>query len=372
MYKCFILFFRKSICSAFNSYQELTKITRGKLKIMANNTSVALESYVLNTTLSLQINETLVDLLPHSLVYMYHICVTYVTFILFIIAVPSNILIICILTKRKHRSSSTCVYFLSLAFSDLCVNFRTLNFWLVKSKLVTYTSDFECNLDKGYPLLGMLASSWTLATISTERMLSVLIPYRVKNMCTTNIARAVVIIIWCISLIIAVLNGWFHRMGVTHCDLIFEYRDIFINHISYLDYFLDVVIPFFIILINSIITLIRLRYWKTSSHTGSKAFGKSVTGLVLCVNTIFFITQVPYGIVYLVQHVTLYSATDLQMLCLYYLEGILLVLKYVNYTSNFYIYFLTASRFRNETKKILNMFRNRCISFCDISKCCKT
>ncbi|XP_060574875.1 beta-1 adrenergic receptor-like [Ruditapes philippinarum] len=337
----------------------------------ANNTSLVLEEYITNTTLSFQINENLVVLLPHSLVYFYHFCVTYVTFIIWIIAFPSNILIIIILTKKKQISSSTCVYFLSLACGDLCVNFRTLNFWLVRSKLVTYTTDFECQIEKGYPLLGMLASSWTLATISSERMLCVAIPYKMKDVCTTTLARAVVIVIWSISLIIAIMNGWFYRRGITACDLKYDHRDIFINHIAYLDYFLDVVIPFFIILVNSVITLIRLRYWKTNTHTGPNAFGKSVTVLVLCVNTIFFITQVPYGIVFLVQRATADSASELRMLYLHYLEGILLVLKYVNYSVNFYIYFLTASKFRKETRDVLLLCKNRVLTLCSRSKCCQ-
>ncbi|XP_045180185.2 adenosine receptor A1-like isoform X3 [Mercenaria mercenaria] len=310
-----------------------------------------------------QTNENLVDLLPTSLVLLYNICVKYLAFMIWIVAVPANILIISILTKKKHRTSSHCVYFLSLAFADLCVNFRTFNFWLVRTNLVTYTSDFECQIEKGYPLLGMLASSWTLATISVERMLSVCIPYRMKNVCTLNVARASVVTIWIVSISMALLNGWFHQMGSVDCEIKNEYHDFFIDHIIYLDYCLDAVVPFFIILFNSVITIVRLRSRKTSSKTVSKAFGKSITILVLIINAVFFITQVPYGIVFVVQQVNLRSISKLRMYYLLYLERILLVLKYVNYALNFYIYFLTASQFRQETREVFISCKERFFAF---------
>ncbi|XP_053382689.1 adenosine receptor A1-like isoform X1 [Mercenaria mercenaria] len=318
-----------------------------------------------------QTNESLVDLLPASLVLIYNICVKYLAFMIWTVAVPANILIVSILTKEKHRTPSTCVYFLSLAFADLCVNFRTFNFWLVRSNLVTYTSDFECQIEKGYPLLGMLASSWTLATISVERMLSVCIPYRMKNVCTVNVARASVVTIWMVSISIALLNGWFHHMGEVNCEIKNEYRDFFIDHIVHLDYCLDVVIPFFVILFNSVITIVRLRSRKTSSKTVPKAFGKSISILVLVISAIFFITQVPYGIVFVVQQVNLRSTSNLRMCYLLYLERILLVLKYVNYALNFYIYFLTASQFRQETKEVFISCKERFFAFCvRLTKCC--
>lgn len=313
------------------------------------------------------INSTSEVDVPSGLILTYNICVTYITFIILIVAFPANILIITVLIHEKHRSHSTSVYFLSLALADLFVNFRTFNFWLVRSGMVKYSTDFECQIDKGYPLIGMLASSWTLATISIERMTSVYLPFTIKNVCNVKVARVVVTLIWSVSLCVALFNAWIHRIESDVCVVKTEYRDVFINHIIYLDYFLDSVVPFFIILFNSILTLARMSRRQNHSSTSSKAFGKSITGLVLMINAVFFVTQFPYGIIFIFQQLNEYSSSRPR---LDYLEGITLVLKYVNYALNFYIYFLSASKFRQETKSILISCKQRCskISCCDRSE----
>lgn len=303
--------------------------------------------------------KSLEEFLPLSLILTYNICVRYVSFFIWIVAFPSNLLIICILAKKKHGGHSTSVFFLSLALADLFVNFRTFNFWLVRSGLVTYTSDFECQIEKGYPLLGMLASSWTQAVVSVERTVSVCIPFRMKQICNVGVARVLVTVIWIMSLVVALLNASLHRIEENVCVVKEEYRNVFLKHIIYLDYTLDVVVPFFIILFNSVLTLSRVTSRKQSTSTQSKAFGKSITVLVLIINSVFFVTQVPYGIIFILQEINVHAETKV---LLFYIEGITLVLKYVNYELNFYIYFLAASKFRKEAKEVFISCKQKCLT----------
>ncbi|CAF1173845.1 unnamed protein product [Rotaria sp. Silwood1] len=311
--------------------------------------------------------------------------------ILIIFGSLCNIMTFIVMRRRRMRISSTCFYMAVLAVTDTLVLWTgCLNQWFYLMNLPTFVvkSNFTCKL---LPFLFVFfadASVWITVCMSFERYFAVSRPLRASQMCTTQRAKWVLVIIltvfllidghYLITLELEIIDGEFR---VCHPKL---WARHFVGKIFvFIDALKYSAIPFFLLLLLSILIIQRVfhaesisaqlqnlrqlhnyqKYSITSStsltgrssslminSTQSTSFnnnrvGRRITFMLLSVSIAFCIFSAPMSLMQIVQSISKpgYNQTSLAIG-----KAIAELCQYINHSCNFFLYALSGRVFRRE------------------------
>ena len=289
-----------------------------------------------------------------------------------------NILTKIVLIRQIKRLSSTAMFLLTLAVSDTvilwCGPFRNWynEMWEIDIRIL---SDVSCKLQLYLTYVSIHMSSWLLVAVTMERVLSVVLPHRVKLLCTTTKAGIVIVVItvlvFAVDVIIPVsqaLDGYQKNFDCTPTTK--KYLDFRDNYFMWIDFCVAFACPFVILLFGNILIIVRLakshsnrvKMNATRGQTKGKSprEGRSITLLLVSLCFVFFITMSPvsiYQVWYPYRFEEILAMTDPYAqwdAYQYFLfqHAVVNIVGYTNASTNFLLYVFSGSKFRGELKAL--------------------
>ena len=247
-----------------------------------------------------------------------------------VISVAGNIMIVMIMSRSGNKGRSTSFLFIMLAISDTALTANNM----------FYTTTEGLSLDPDRQMVfGIITnliwrinvqfSNYILMVITTERVVSITFPLKVKIICRKAHLKAALLFI-IVVLTAANIPLWFiHWFN----------KDL--EGIESIDLFLGFCIPFIAILAGGIYIIIKVKYGLLSKNRHSA----SVTNIVLMANLAFFMTMLPRRIIYLLPKGVFKTKFPI-MACQF--------LECLNTGVNFFVYILASRKFRED---FINLIR---------------
>ena len=291
-----------------------------------------------------------------------------------------NTLTIVVILRQFRKMTSISLFLLCLAFSDLLVLYTIcLRHWIrnVWKFDVRSMSESGCKIHVFFTYVSMQLSSWLLVGVTTEKVISVVVPHRVKSICTR---KTVMIMIGIIVTFILGLNCHIlYGMGLKPTAYIDDYDALccaksgnyeffFYTVWPWIDFCIMFAVPFFILICSNIIIISRLainnKRWR--SIKGDMLFSgdkdsKRITFLLVWLCVFFFLCLTPSGVYFIVSpywRESILEQTnnktihyDLEYMAFWY--AIINCASYLNATCNFIFYVLTGTRFRQEIVNLI-------------------
>ena len=296
--------------------------------------------------------------------------------IIVILGTFGNGLIIIVLLRQIGTLSSTAIYLLLLAFSDLMILYLgpvrqwIMYMWNVDIRVL---SDSGCMTSLFFTYFSFHLSSWLLVAVTIERMISVVLPHKVKFACTTIKAGSIVLIT---VVCLAAFNAhFFYGFGLKTvsinktvnrlCAPLYKDYAVFVYDIlPWLDFVIVFAAPFIILLTGNILIITSLKRRAQNRRlmgaTKIEKEGHSITIMLIMLCVVFFICLTPANIYFILLPYLRAVALELpkaDMLrskdVLIFMHAVVSCFNYINSTSNFMLYCLSGSRFRAE---VLHLF----------------
>lgn len=294
------------------------------------------------------------DLVDPVVLSAYKVLLRYFPVVLAVLSLIGNGLLFAVLSRPNNRHTTTSMYLMALAIADLAVTARNFAFWLDLVCGVTVDCGFHAFLDQS----SMSISSWLLAVISFERVLSVAVPLKVKFICKplrAKILIALVVILLCAYG--AIYGIFFTKKKVLSgeeytCIVPEEVSSFYTYYFRWISQCLHSIFPLCIIFFNSV-TIVTLLSRRMSSSTAARS-GRNVTINIVLINIAFVVTRFPSNFLYLYQVMTEDSSTYLEKLNYALILECSYQLRDLNSVLNFYIYFLAGRKFRQDTKQLIS------------------
>lgn len=271
-----------------------------------------------------------------------------------LLALFGNTLIVIIMALPHNRKSSTSIFFTGLAVSDfllvLILPFERWLHWATGKTVYTFSPTIVIiKVILNYSVLQI--STWILACITIERVLSVVIPHKIKTICTME--RSLVLLISVILFILAMYTfAVIVLVDVTYIEEVGPIWDSKVPYgveiIQWWDLIMTLIVPFVVILIGSAVIITQLTRASLQKHDRRSDRHNPVTAKLLAANVVFIITMSPFCIFFYFG-VTFSEKPEVDFL----VSNILLLLSDSNAAWNFFVYCLSGTRFRSDVKKVL-------------------
>ena len=312
-----------------------------------------------------------------------------------------NILTIIVILRQIKQISSTSLFLLCLAFSDLLVLYTSpLRQWILHLTMdrdlserttdVRNLSEAGCRIHTYLTYVSIQISSWLLVAVTMERVLSVMMPHRIKSISSLRVAGIFII---SVTMFVLILNVFFlfgigyglveaesqrQKKPIYHqCwPKTQEYQQFHDDVWPWIDFCVAFAIPFLILTICNSMIIVKLA--RTKQHRRRMSVGQGprlrsiekdnnvVTVLLVCLCILFFVCLCPVSVYFIGQpywmnHIILRQEKSLQdamdkkkdMEYLILWHAIVNCIGYLNATCNFVFYVLSGSKFRREIKSVL-------------------
>ncbi|XP_041357591.1 QRFP-like peptide receptor [Gigantopelta aegis] len=201
------------------------------------------------------------ELVPNAVVYG----------LTFLLGLVGNVLVIISVARYKRMQNVTNIFLLSLATADLLLVLICVPVKIAKFFSFTWTfGEVLCKLVHYLQNVSIICSVANLTGLSLERYYAILHPIRAKYTCTVTLARRTVLVIWLLSVLMAlpILVGQTHlpvgeRVKAFWC---LERWDRVIYHQLYQLYMFIIILIMPISLMTFAYSSICRKLWKVSYH----------------------------------------------------------------------------------------------------------
>ncbi|GFS16703.1 growth hormone secretagogue receptor type 1-like [Elysia marginata] len=192
--------------------------------------------------------------------------------ILLVIGSVGNVMSIAVMSRSNMRTSQASVYLIALSLADLVVLYTGLIRYFIKEVSgvdIRTLSAAGCRLHITMVYMSLDISVWILVAFTGERILSVFMPYKVKNICTRVTS---LVMIATIVIIMLILNGHF-LFGLAPVTITFgdnttsrdvctfassEYEQFIVNVWPWIDFCVFNLVPFLLLSIGNTCIAVRV------------------------------------------------------------------------------------------------------------------
>ncbi len=265
-----------------------------------------------------------------------------------------NILSFAVIVRKEMRNLSSSLYLALLAVADT-IHIWTWGLWY----FVVSVSDLDlskytnCKLDYFLHTYSHHYSAWLLVSVTIERFICVYFPFKVKFWCTTKNAKIVCSIL---AVVLAGVN--FPQFLARYmnndngCTPYPRYEAFILFYWPYIDLVLYSFLPSLVMGITNGLIVFKMKKSSCAhNHVQYSAMAKNsqkITVMLITVSTSFICLTLP------VEGFTIYVERTSYN---FYLDNIWFalvnVLKYLNHSINFFLYIVSAEKFRIELKKMM-------------------
>jgi len=300
--------------------------------------------------------------------------------ILIIMGTIGNIISIIVLSKPRFNRHPSTTYLLGLAASDMSMLYIGLLRQWVKYAFevdIRHISPIICKVHWWLMYVMSDWTVWTLALITVERLVATLIPYKSKKICTKRSAKVTVISIVVFSLLVN--SNLLYGFGevetqegnttiIRPCAPVNEeYAKFFFTVWTWIDLCKFSLIPFVILAAGNVLIVFKLVQSRrkvkkdasnSESRSASKAKQSNMSVLLVCLNFVFIICTLPVCVYFIGEAYWIPQDVPRNVQQQDPWWALVNIMLYTNNTSNFILYILTGSRFREEVIKLFT-FRRR-------------
>ena len=274
-----------------------------------------------------------------------------------------NCLAFIIFSRKKFHNTVFWIYFRFLLISDSLSFFLPINSFLELAFEIRIKnfSNFLCKFRMYWVYSVYPISGWTLALVSIDRFLSISFPNRFLFRKKVFVQIIACILIMAFNFIYFAPATFYYLIEFKELNNITNETDVYKRcknpgiPIDLMDLIGTTLIPFLIMILFTIITLISLfRMRKNTLQMNTiRSKDKRFAIVTITVNFLFFALNIPYG---LYQNLTEYfEENEYTDLILY----IFLLFLCLNSGTTFFINFIVNKMFRNELKIFINCIRNK-------------
>ena len=289
-----------------------------------------------------------------------------------------NTLAIVVLSKKKMRRMPSSLFLIVLAVSDLLMLYLGLLRRCIQQFNgidIRHFTQAGCKVHVFLVYFINHLSAWLLVAVALERFISVWFPFRAKTICTHRNAALGICAIAVALVGINLHFFWTYGERIVHiADSNRTLRNA-CHHREPFDTFLKEIwpgletsvctyIPFTIMLVCNTLIIFRLararmqrkRLGATSHGSHDSIRMTTMTGMLLAATFTFLILNTPVSL-YLSGQSTFWKEERKRNQNFKIFSVITQQLMYLNYAINFFLYFISSPRFRQELKKLFDACR---------------
>ena len=285
-----------------------------------------------------------------------------------LLGTAGNCLSILVLTRQKIRKSTTAIYLVVLAISDLFVLYTgLLRRWIsvVFDLDIRHLHPVVCKIHAWLVYSSLDYSAWILIAVTFERVVLVWFPHSAKRRCSR---RSAFVVLLAIAAFLLLFNVHFlfstghvyetidNVTTMEKCHFIdHSYFYFFHNIWPWLDLSAFCIIPFSCLLAGNLLIVFKFLRKRQKigpslriKRTDQKRFS-SMTRMLFTINTAFLICTMPVSI-FLVGYKDWERGGDHAKAISSLFWSLCNILMYVNNTFNFLFYCMSGRKFRDEVK----------------------
>ena len=281
---------------------------------------------------------------------------------LFIIGVPTNILVFIIFSRGASWKASDALLFRMLAVFDATVVFINIglhNIPMHFSKSIITYSDWTCKVLEYIYFVSRSMSGFTLAIIAVERALALSRPLNFDSICSRrnclsfSITIFIIVCIMYFPLLISTKRGIFELSGEAICFLEAALPNYANGFFYGAEFVLSCILPIIIMLICDVIIIRALRRSKlirSECQAGNST--DHIIPMLLIASIIFIILRLPHSIYIFLEVLFRAQPYSCTYKVAYFLGFIGHVCDCTNHSINMLLYCITGRKFRNAIKEL--------------------
>lgn len=305
----------------------------------------------------------------------------YCTPILIVLGIIGNTMALLVVTRKKNREISCCTYMAALAICDtgslLCFGYLWCT--IVMS---TIWSVSGCIGWVYIVFLNTAGSGFLLVGVTFDRFIAICFPFKGRVWCTPKRARIMV------ACIIAFVSVFYIPMAIManvvdgNVCVAFGHETTANVVLANINLIALPIIPFFVLLIMNIMIILAVRrsgdFKATAVQTNRTSVAGKVTDqdgaakqtsgsrdrqltvMLVTVSCAYVIIILPISVRVLVYSFVNQYASPRRYAVFVFLYAVINQILFLNNTINFYLYFLTGSKFRKDLKQLLLRVKNLC------------
>ncbi|XP_013417727.1 growth hormone secretagogue receptor type 1-like [Lingula anatina] len=302
--------------------------------------------------------------------------------ILIIFGTLGNALSVCVLSTKKLRNLTTSLFLIVLAIVDTTVLFTgLLRYWIrhLSNVDIRHLSAVGCKVHVFLVYTSLDVSVWLLMAVTVERFLAVCFPFRVKQLCTIDVAKVTIVTIvavlslvnchffWTMGDVEYVIGNKTYTQRCTYADV--KYYAFMTKIWPWIDFCIFSLIPLTLMLLCNISITVGLgrSYYRRKhlplqgDHPASDVRMTTMTAMLMALSIVFIVTTVPIAAYLIGQREWTKNADSHTIAKLSLAWAIVNILQYSNNACNFLLYCLSGPRFRKALTEIacVRCFRNK-------------
>ncbi|XP_076454857.1 uncharacterized protein LOC143289693 [Babylonia areolata] len=278
-----------------------------------------------------------------------------------------NVMTVVVMRGMRASQSTACLslYFTALAVSDQCLLTSMLWYWVdtVFSWLPSFLqTNVLCTVTQFVGYTSTQTSAWFLVSMTYQRVTSVVLPHRVGVLCTVRRGKAIIAAVTTTACLLNLhfLFTFAYSREYSECVSREKYAH-FIGIYTVIDLFVASVIPFLLlfignsVLVSQVVSSIHVSRKLRGSIDHQKTVYPMAVTLILT-STAFVILTLPVCIYDAYRRALDTEIVDQHFNAVLNLaEVVTYIMWFAASASNFYLYLLSGSKFRQETKRCLRL-----------------
>ena len=302
--------------------------------------------------------------------YIHNVLRTYLPPIMIITASIGNIISFFVLSTKKLKSWSVCVYLSAFAFCNIMVLIvGSGSDWfahITETPYVANIADWSCRLWQFVFNMILATTSWMVVAMITDRFVAICVPSKASVICTKFVAKVICILIVVFLMVFSIHAMWTYELTVNGCYIDPNQGDFQSISWPYISATLYSYVPITSITFMLVSVFIGKLCCKPflSLHTNEPDKHQlAFTNATMLVSFCHVTLNLPMIIINLLEYSNpMWSAHHDKLAQLYLARTIGQTLAYFSHSITYLIYFTTVPLFRTE---LYSLIKQVCATTCN-------
>ena len=263
------------------------------------------------------------------------------------------------MTMKHNRHLSTCVYMSIIAVNDNIVLSLNFHRWLVENTAFSIYTDTGCRAIIYLVHVFGGFGAYEIVLMTLDKVIAIKLPHKSALLCTAKRAKIFSIINLLTMTIFYLPNLDFSKsVGKGDCARYVK-EGWYVTAYSYMSIIVTPVVPVSLLFVMNIIIIKtvwksqRMRYINRTGQDKTKGTEVQLTIMLILVSSLFVILLLPFEIREIYYTIFSKAETPKQFAIFIFVFDVTYELYNINYGINFYLYFISGTKFRRD---LLNIF----------------
>ena len=283
----------------------------------------------------------------------------YWSIIFYVISIIMNTLSLLVMTMKHNRHLSTCVIMSVIAVNDNIVLSLNYHRWLVENTAFSIYTDVGCRIIIYIVHVFGSFGAFEIILMTLDKVVAIKLPHKSALLCTAKRAKVVSVVNFFTIAVFYLPNLDFSRsLGKGECARYVK-EGWYVTVYSYMSILVSPVVPVAMLFVMNIIIIKtvwksqKMRYINRTGQDKTKGTEVQLTIMLILVSSLFVILLLPFDIREIYYTIFSKAETPKQYAIFIFVFDVTYELYNVNYGINFYLYFVSGTKFRRD---LLNLF----------------